>query len=364
MLVVEKARLPRYKACGGAIPRATLERFPFAFDTVIRSAPTAVHLAFPGLAPVDLSLPDRPVVMVMRSEFDALLLAHSGAEVLAAQPVVEVAETGSAVKVGIGSRTLTARYLVVATGAASILAHRLGLRQHRSLGAALEVEVPLPSGSALYDEYGSRALFSLGATPWGYAWVFPKETVLSVGIARMRPGRVDLRSALEREMAGLGIRITGLQLHGQPVPCYRAPSWPAWYLQGQERLSTRRCLLVGDAAGLVDPIIGEGIRYAIISARLAADAILAGDPSAYEASVWREIGHSLATAGMAADLFYRRPVLCYRLGLQNPAVVREFVDLLAGRRSYQGIGWRVIRASARWLLNGRKTSGERLQTMG
>jgi flavin-dependent dehydrogenase len=97
VLVVEKARLPRYKACGGAIPRPTLDRFPFAFDTVIRAAPTAVRLAFPGLAPVDLWLPDRRVVMVMRSEFDALLLAHSGAGVLEAQAVASVTETGSAV---------------------------------------------------------------------------------------------------------------------------------------------------------------------------------------------------------------------------------------------------------------------------
>ena len=335
VLVVEKAHLPRYKACGGAIPRATLERFPFAFDSVIRAAPTAVRFAFPELPPVDLPLPDRPVVMVMRSEFDAFLLAHSGAEVLEAQAIATVTETSSAVKAVLGDQALSARYLVVATGAASSLAQRLGLRQHRRLGAALEVEVPLRSGSALYDEYGSRALFSLGAIPWGYAWVFPKETVLSVGIARMRPGRADLRPALEREVAGLGIGLAGLQLHGHPVPCYQAPCWPAWYLQGQERLSTRRCLLVGDAAGLVDPFIGEGIRYAVISARLAAEAILAGDLPAYEATLWREIGHSLATAGMVANLFYRQPVLCYRLGLHNPAVVREFVDVLAGRHSYQ-----------------------------
>ena len=54
VLVVERACLPRYKACGGAIPRPALERLPFTFDGVIRAAPGEVRLTFPGLAPVDL----------------------------------------------------------------------------------------------------------------------------------------------------------------------------------------------------------------------------------------------------------------------------------------------------------------------
>ena len=363
VLVVEKARMPRYKACGGAIPAPTLERFPFDFGPVIRATPAQIRFTFPGLPHVDRALPDRPVVMVMRSQFDALLLEHAEAEILEGVAVTGVIEESDLVQVTAGKRKLTARYLVGADGATSQVARWLGLRQGRRLGGTLEAEVPLNGNGALEEKYGDRAVFALGTIPWGYGWVFPKGDSLSVGIGRVRRGRQPLRTGLQREMNRLGIDLEGARLHGHPLPGYRVPPWPLWsggaalfrdklatYGQPQERLSTWRCVLVGDAAGLVDPFVGEGIRYAIGSARLAAKAILRDDLSGYEAEIWQEIGHSLATAGQVADLYYRLPWLCYQIGLRNPATVRHFEALLTERCSYKGIGRRLLAATIPWLL--------------
>jgi len=353
VLVLERAHLPRYKACGGAIPRPTLDRLPFDLTGLIRAAPTEVRFTHPGLPAVDFSLSGTPVVMVMRAEFDAFLLERSGAEVWQATEVTAVRETGHEVQVQAGGRRVSARYLVGADGAASGVARGLGLRSSRQLGGTLGAEVHFDGRMNLQSEYGSRAVFSLGVLPWGYGWVFPKGDRLSVGIGRFRPGRADLRVALHREMDRLGIRLNGTHLHGHPIPCYQAPPWPFWRNQPQERLSTHRCLLVGDAAGLVDPLVGEGIRYAIASARIAAQAIARDDLSGYEASIWKEIGHSLATAGLTARLFYRWPGRCFQLGVRNPATVRHFVDLLTEETSYCGIGRRLIAATARWLVGRR-----------
>lgn len=364
VLVVEKARLPRYKACGGAIPRRTLAQFPFDFEPVIQAAPNRTSFTFPGLPEVDVDLPDQPIVMVMRSEFDDFLLSQAGAKILDGLAVSSVSEAGDRVRVTAGDTSYTARYLVGADGPLSQVARSLGLRQSRQMGGTLEAEISLDGNGALRTQYSGHAIFMMGVIPWGYSWIFPKGDYLSVGIARFRPGRVDLHSALRREMERRGISLQGTPIHGHPVPCYQAPTWPLWpeatlgplVRRPLERLSTRRCLLVGDAAGLVDPLIGEGIRYAISSARLAAEAIANGDLSGYETTVWRQIGRSLGTAGLAARIYYSLPWLGYQLGLRNPETMQHLVDVLADRTSYQGIGRKLIAAVIRRPFRGKKSA--------
>jgi geranylgeranyl reductase family protein len=361
VLVIEKAELPRYKACGGAVPRQVLDSFPFDFGSVIEAAPSSVRFTFPGLPPADVDLPERPVAMVMRSRFDTLLLAHAGAELLEGVAVTRVREKGDRVEVEAGERQLTARYLVGADGAISTVARHLSLRQTRALSGCLEAEVPLNGNKALQAKHGDRALLAFGCTPWGYAWIFPKGDHLSVGIAQMQRRRVDLRPALRQTMEQAGIRPDGIKAYGHPLPCYQVPAWPIWRFRQQERLSTRRCVLVGDAGGLVDPLIGEGIRHAIASARLAARAIVQDDLAGYEAAVWEEIGHNLATAKMISDLFYWLPKLSYLLGVLNPKTVQYIVDIIAGKHSYVGIGRQILRATATWPMAKRRQSGTLVQ---
>ena len=362
VLAVDRAHLPRYKPCGGAIPSVTLAGFPFPVDEVVRARPSSVKFTFPRRSPVQVPLPDRPITMVRRSEFDALLLAaaaSSGAEVWDDQAVTDIDEKASGVRVTVGERVVTAAYLVGADGATSTVARRLGLTQRRSLGTALEAEVALDRTGQLAGAYGHQAVVALGALPWGYAWIFPQGDCLSIGVARFRPGHTDLRAALLAQMRELGIGMNGIVLHGHPIPCYQAPPWPFWHGRPQPVLTTRRCILVGDAAGLVDPLFGEGIRYAIKSARLAAAAIVAEDLAGYEQAVWHEIGHSLATAGLVAQWLYRLPWLSYLMGPSNPGAVRHLADILSERYSYQGVGRRLIALTALWLCGFINEQGER-----
>ncbi len=323
VLVLEKEALPRYKACGGGVPKSVFRRFPFPFDEVVESEIAAVRFSYSGRREVTFPLPAKPVAMVMRDRFDAFVLSQARAEVRDSTTVVGVVEERDKVRVSTADgQELAARYLLGADGANSVVARALGLRQRKVLGAAIEAEVQV-DGQTL-AEYAQTALFEFGAVPGGYLWIFPKKEHLSVGIAVFGKSRADLRGILKREMSRFGIELDGTPLHAHPLPVH-------WY---HERLATERTLLVGDAAGLVDPFLGEGIRYAVHSARLAAEAIAKDEVRAYTPGVQQEIGASLRRARWLARLFYGLPRLCFLLSVRNPRMVQTFADMLDERTSY------------------------------
>jgi len=323
VLVLEKEALPRYKACGGGVPKSVFRYFSFPFAEVVESEIAAVRFSYSGRKEVTFPLPAKPVAMVMRDRFDALVLSQTRAEVRDSTTVIGVVEERDQVRVNTADgQELAARYLLGADGANSVVARALGLRQKKVLGAAIEAEVPV-DGQTL-AEYAQTALFEFGTVPGGYLWIFPKKEHLSVGIAVFDKSRADLRGILRGEMTKFSIELDGTPLHAHPLPVH-------WY---HERLATERTLLVGDAAGLVDPFLGEGIRYAVRSARLAAEAIAKDELKVYTSRVQQKIGAGLRRARWLARLFYGLPRLCFLLDVRNPRVVQAFADMLDERANY------------------------------
>ncbi len=322
VLVLEKAAFPRYKTCGGGISARLLEQFPFSFEPVIESRVRSIAYAL-GRQWVEIPLPDLPVRMVMRANFDAHILAHARVEVRHGEVVKRVEEKPDRVIVETkDGRQYQGRYLVGADGASSAVARSLGLRQGRTVAAAIEVEAPVPAETM--QRFRDRALFIFGEIRLGYLWIFPKARHLSVGIGALHPGPGELQATLKRVMARYGISLDGAPIHGHPIPLYtrRTP------------VARGRCLLVGDAAGLVDPLTGEGIRLAVKSGRIAAEAILSGQVDRYPTRIWREIGFNHMLGAWLSLAFYHFPRLCYTLGVRNPFATRAFVDLIADRATY------------------------------
>ena len=122
-------------------------------------------------------------------------------------------------------------------------------------------------------------------------------------------------------MARLGVDLSGVRLHGHTLPLYRGP----------ERRGTARSLLVGDAAGLVDSFSGEGVRHAIASGRIAAQAILEGQAGAYSRRIERYALVALRPTRTVSEIFYRIPRLCFQYGMQNPRSTHLLADWLNGK---------------------------------
>ncbi len=322
-VIVERDRLPRYKTCAGGVPGNALQLFPLSFSQVIEQRMEQGTFVYGGHR-VTQPVPQDSLFMVQRGVFDAFLLRQSGAEVLEGEKAETVEEGRDGVTVSTRSgKRLRARYLIGADGPQSRVARCAGMAQTRDMGVGLEMEVD--PGPEILDSYRGRFLVGLGALDNGYYWIFPKVDHLSVGIGRIVKGKRQLLSRLQQAMAGLGIKVQGHSSRAHPLPLYSP----------QILRQKGRILLVGDAAGLVDPLTGEGIRHAMVSGKLAAEALAQGELASYPQWVRHHIGKDLLWASRLARLFYSRQRECFEWLVRNRYVFQDMLRIVNCSMGYR-----------------------------
>ena len=174
----------------------------------------------------------------------------------------------------------------------------------------------------------------------GYAWSFPRLDHLSVGIcgemgADHMPG---LRERLHAFMRRFGYAIDPAHVYSHLLPALRVETW------GGLRLAGPGWALAGDAAGLADPVTGEGIYYAMRSGELLAESLLEGLPELYPSRVREEFGRALALGARLAGTFYHGkffggavPSLMVEFGARSPRFREVIQDLIEGSQSYLGL---------------------------
>jgi geranylgeranyl reductase family protein len=300
VLLVDRATFPRYKACGGAIPLRTERLLPFPIDSVVEDSVHLLDVACGGKMRFVRDA-GRPFAhMVMRDRFDDLLLHQArlaGAEFRPGTVVRGLAVNGG-VRIDADGFAAEADYLVCADGAHSPVGRMAGLGHDLAECAAWEVEVRAPPQRLA--GYRTSALIELGYWPWGYAWLFPKASSLSIGIVLPREHAGRMKEHVQRYLDRLG-------LGGSPVDI--AQGHKIRFRRGNETIARGPVLLAGDAAGMADEFTEEGIAYAIHSGRLAARNVLRaiasdGALDRYQRDVNREIMPELRAARLTGYMFY------------------------------------------------------------
>ncbi len=333
VLLLEKEELPRYKTCGGGIVGRIAQELPLDDAACVQRVlgVATMHLPCAGLH-FEVRRSQPILYTVMRAEFDAWLCERAraaGATLRSGCPVQGLEQTASGVEVWTPQGRFGAGFLVGADGATSRVARWAGWDSDVRTIPALEWEVPVASDTL--GRFAAVARFDFDVEPSGYAWVFPKSQHLSVGILSLQRGAHALRQQLESYLARLQITPSGTPLcHGALIPVAPRRGGPA----------RERVLLCGDAAGLVDPVTGEGISYALRSGEMAASALLASpvDPRSVRIAYTHALKNSLHTELRSARLLAHvlahpslRAWVFRHLGSQ---MCETMTDVIQGRFGY------------------------------
>ncbi|MBI1788612.1 MAG: NAD(P)/FAD-dependent oxidoreductase [Acidobacteria bacterium] len=366
VLVIDAKRFPREKACGGGIQRRASLKIPFEWDSVVHNDLRALSFSF-GLGKRFTKGYEKTLVYsVLRAEFDSLLLKQAeraGATVWQGCKVTGV-ESGNSTGVTIQTERgeVRARFVVGADGANSIVARHLNPRDNYYWQAALYCEVPtecLNPGTVDSE----RMRVDWGSLPSGYGWIFPKKNSANVGVGCPASIARSLRPYLLRFLQAEKIlrpgAISRLKFSGHQLPT----------LTRRTRLSSDNLVLVGDAAGLVEPLTGDGISHACHSAEIASDSILNGlagraqDRPSYDRRIRDEIGIELFWARQLLSLAVAFPRILYELFEHNDSVWNAFCGILRGEESFRHLRrcilgpfqllWTPVRYFAEWHERGK-----------
>lgn len=278
VMVVDRAVFPREKLCGGAVTHLgekILTRMGLGF--------VPEHVAVREVRVVHgsrrCSFRGNPVLRITRREvFDHWLLrevASRGILVRQGEGVRAIDRRPDGVVVTTDRGEIRARVVIAADGSRSTVRRLLGMRDHAHVARLLEVLTPDARGAPAFED--GVAVFEFGSVGRGlagYYWDFPSYKdgafVMNRGVFDPRNAGDEggaaspLRAALGASLSRRGVDLASLELKGHPLRTFN-PAGP---------LATDRILFCGDSAG-ADPLLGEGISFALAYGEVAADAVIA-----------------------------------------------------------------------------------------
>ncbi|MGE5725901.1 MAG: FAD-dependent oxidoreductase [Acidobacteriota bacterium] len=352
-VVLIDEKLAWEKPCGGGLTHKALERYPFLAEAEVeRNWVRGCELVSPGGRRAWFEL-DKHIAIFSRRVLNGLLLDRAqsaGAEVVH-ERVVEISGEPGAWRLRTRQAEINATYVVLAAGA----------RNPFHFSAPLEPADLMATAGYYIPGRGDSIHISFLRGVEGYIWLFPRRDHFSAGIC----GKMDstptsqLRRLLEEFLAQCGFDLQQARFYSHVLPAPRASTLRQLTLQGNG------WALIGDAAGLVDPITGEGLYYALRSGELLAEALAEARPEMYAQKAREELLPELETAARFAHAFYSGTFLggkvldrMVQFTSASRRVRRLMCDVFSGAQGYVGLRRRAYRtflsALPELLLGGRQ----------
>ncbi len=332
--IIFDEKLAWEKPCGGGLTYKAYSTYPFLIDNETpKKLVTDTFLAAPKAGSVRMAL-TQPLIIYSRFDLNRMLLerAERAGAAIEKTRVTAAERDGRGWRLRTGRGSVQADFCVVATGARNSL-RDLGT-EYKKADTMYALGYYVPSRQ---DHIDIQFLDRLE----GYIWVFPRCGHLSVGICGKGESAQSLRTRLERYMADHGISTRDATFYGHVLPSLDASSWR------HNRVAGDGWIAVGDSAGLVDPITGEGLFYAMRSGDLAGQVILEPQDDIvhqYRQLLRREFVDDLAFgATIAKRLFLGRfcfdsvPARMVQFVRRSPRFHALMQDLFAGTQPYLGL---------------------------
>jgi geranylgeranyl reductase family protein len=345
-IVLERAEHPRYKTCGGGLIGTSLGIAGPRIEVPARDRIDRITFTRNGrLALTRHGAGSRRILtMVRRDDFDHAwyqAVVGLGATVRQNAQVRSITQNDSTATVTLSDGSaVTAKAVIGADGSAGITSRHVGVVfQQQDLG----LEVELAAEEKDRAEWRGRVLLDWGPYPGSYGWVFPKDDELTVGVIMAKGHGAETKQYLHDFVARLGLADRKVVRDSGHLTRCRRPGSP---------LVKGRVMVVGDAAGLLEPWTREGISYALRSGTWAGVVAAGGGGlDAYGKRIERELEPEMTAGRRLLDVYVRHPNLVHA-SMGTPLGWRAFQAFCRGELSMA----RVLRspgihAAARMLGN-------------
>jgi flavin-dependent dehydrogenase len=335
------------KPCGGGLTHKALLRYPFLQDTEVdRHWVESCEMISPLGRRVNLEL-GHTTAIFSRRVLNGMLLdraRRAGAEVIG-ERATAISRNGLGWELRSRTSVMRADFVVLATGARNPF--------HAQFDGALAAGDFMTAVGYYVPGSSSKMTVRFFPSFEGYAWLFPRCDHYSAGICGRLRGQTtaQMRTVLENFLNEEGLAWQQSTFYAHILPAPRTSTFEKMTYCGQGWAA------VGDAAGLVDPVTGEGLYYALRSADLLHEAFAATEPERYSAKLRAELLPDLLAASRYAHRFYWGSFLAGAVTermvqmAQRSSTMRAIIrDLFLGLQGYTDLDDRVYSRLPRVLL--------------